>query len=239
MTAAKKIDFEAFDQRGYRMVGARDGYGEWAATYERTVEDEMDLALMARLATVAWDGAVVADLGCGTGRTGQWLSEQGAAAIDGVDVTPEMLAIARSRGVFRSLAEADVTATGLASGAYALVTSSLVDEHLADVGPFYAEAARLLQPGGTFVHVGFHPHFIMASGMPTHYDSADGEAVAIETHVHHLSEQVAAGLAAGLTLVEMHERIIDDVWVGLKPKWERYRGHPITFVLAWRKAPTP
>lgn len=74
----------------------------------------------------------------------------------------------------------------------------------------------------------------MASGMPTHYDGGDGEPVAIETHVHQLSEQVAAGLGAGLALAEMHERIIDDAWVALKPKWERYRGHPISFVLVWR-----
>lgn len=227
-----KIDFEAFDRRGYRTVDARQGYGEWAATYERTVEDEMDVALLERVTSVDWTGEV-ADLGCGTGRTGAWLAARGVTAIDGVDVTPEMLAVARARGVFRSLREGDVASTGLAGGAYDLVTSSLVDEHLADVGPMYAEAARLLRAGGAFVHVGFHPHFIMASGMPTHYDRADGEPVAIETHVHHLSEQVAAGLSAGLVLAEMHERIIDDAWVALKPKWERYRGHPISFVLAW------
>jgi SAM-dependent methyltransferase len=228
-----EIDFGAFDRRGYRTVDARQGYGEWAATYEGTVEDEMDVALLERVATVEWAGEV-ADLGCGTGRTGAWLASRGATAIDGVDVTPEMLAVARERGVFRSLRESDVAATGLDGGAYDLVTSSLVDEHLADVGPMYREAARLLRDGGAFVHVGFHPHFIMASGMPTHYDGADGEPVAIETHVHHLSEQVAAGLDAGLALAEMHERIIDDAWVALKPKWERYRGHPISFVLVWK-----
>lgn len=231
-----KIGFETFDRRGYPMVDARSGYGEWAGTYEGTVEDEMDLALLRRVTTVDWASAdAVADLGCGTGRTGQWLHEQGARNIDGVDVTPEMLEKARARdGVFRSLAVADARESGLASGAYPLATSSLIDEHLADVTPLYAEAARLLRGGGSFVHVGFHPHFIMASGMPTHYDGADGP-VAIETHVHHLSEQVTAGLAAGLQLAEMHERIIDDVWVELKPKWERYRGQPITFALVWRK----
>jgi len=230
-----KIGFETFDRRGYRMVDTRSGYGEWADTYEGTVEDEMDLALLRRVTTVDWAAAdAVADLGCGTGRTGQWLHEQGARAIDGVDVTPEMLAKAEGRGVFRSLAVADARESGLPSGAYPLATTSLIDEHLADVTPFYAEAARLLRDGGSFVHVGFHPHFIMASGMPTHYDGADGP-VAIETHVHHLSEQVTAGLAAGLQLTEMHERIIDDVWVQLKPKWDRYRGQPITFALVWRK----
>ena len=233
MTA--KIDFEAFDRRGYRTVDARRGYGEWAATYERTVEDEMDVALLERVGSVAWAGEA-ADLGCGTGRTGAWLAAHGVSAVDGVDVTPEMLAAARERGVFRTLREGDVAATGLDAGAYDLVTSSLVDEHLSDVRPMYREAARLLRAGGAFVHVGFHPHFIMASGMPTHYDGADGEPVAIETHVHHLSEQVAAGLGAGLALAEMHERIIDDAWVALKPKWARHRGHPVSFVLVWQKS---
>ena len=230
-----KIDFQAFDQRGYRTVDARSGYGEWAPHYENTVEDEMDVALLAQLTSVDWTKAqAVADLGSGTGRTGQWVNEQGAGPIDGVDVTPEMLEKAEARGVFRSLAVADARASGLPSGAYDLATSSLVDEHLQDLTPFHAEAARLLKPGGQFVHVGYHPHFIMASGMPTHYDGADGP-VAIETHVHHLSDQITSGLAAGLQVEEMRERLIDDVWVELRPKWARYRGQPITFALVWRK----
>ena len=65
------------------------------------------------------------------------------------------------------------------AASYDVVTTSLVDEHLADLRPLYAEAARLLRPGGTYAIVGFHPHFIMASGMPTHFDDADGEPVAI------------------------------------------------------------
>lgn len=230
---AAKIDFEAFDRRGYRTVDARQGYGEWAATYEQTVEAEMDVALLERVATVEWTGEV-ADLGCGTGRTGAWLASRGVTAIDGVDVTPEMLETARGRGVFRSLREADVADTGLASGAYDLVTSSLVDEHLADVRPMYAEAARLLRAGGAFVHVGFHPHFIMATGMPTHFTGASGEPLAIATHVHLISDHVTAGLGAGWTLAELREGVIDDRWIAVKPKWEKYRHHPISVAYAWR-----
>jgi len=58
-------------------------------------------------------------------------------------------------------------------------------------------------------------------------------ALAIETHVHLLSDQVAAGLGAGLTLVALHERVVDDEWVALKPRWERYRGHPVSFAFEW------
>jgi hypothetical protein len=85
------------------------------------------------------------------------------------------------------------------------------------------------------VLVGFHPHFIMAAGMPTHFDSASGEPLAIDTHVHLLSEHVSAGLAAGWTLVEMRERVIDDAWLALKPKWEQLRGQPVAFATVWRK----
>src|SRR6201996_4342306 len=221
--------FSSFDTRGYRTVAAREGYDRWAATYEDTVQDAMDIALLERL-DLDW-GALgrVADLGCGTGRTGEWLTTHGVGEIDGVDLSPGMLEAARARGVYSSLREGEVGDTGLDSAAYDLVVSCLVDEHLADLRPLYAEAARLARPGGRFVLVGFHPHFIIASGMPTHFDDAEsGESLAIETHVHLLSDHVAAGLGAGLELAALHERVVDDEWIALKPKWERFRDHPIS-----------
>jgi hypothetical protein len=35
----------------------------------------------------------------------------------------------------------------------------------------------------------------------------------------------------------MHEGLIDDAWIAKKPKWERYRSHPVSFALAWQKRP--
>jgi SAM-dependent methyltransferase len=229
-------NFSDFDRRGYRTTDVRTGYGEWVATYERTVEDAMDVALLDALDTPPWATLRrAADLGCGTGRTGAWLREHGVPAIDGVDLTPEMLARARARGVYRRLVEADVAATGLPAASYDLVTVCLVDEHLPDLRPLYREAFRLAAPGGFLVLVAFHPHFIMAAGMPTHYTSATGEPVAIETHVHLLSDHAAAALGTGWALAELRERVIDDVWLGLKPKWAPFRGHPIAAAFAWRK----
>ena len=228
-------EFAPFDRRGYRTVDVRSGYGEWVATYEDTVQDAMDLELLASLRTVTWADATVADLGCGTGRTAAWLHARGAGPIDGVDLTPEMLERARERRLHRRLMEGDVAHTGLASGGYDVVICALVDEHLAALEPLYAEAHRLAGPGGSFAIVGFHPHFIMASGMPTHYDDAAGEPVAIETHVHQLSDHVTAALEAGWTLTEMRERLIDDAWLALKPKWSALRGQPIAFAFAYRK----
>ena len=72
-----------------------------------------------------------------------------------------------------------------------------------DVRPLYEEAFRVARPGAAYVRLAFHPHFIMASGMPTHFDGVSGEPVAITTHVHLSSDHVTGGIAAGWQLAEM------------------------------------
>ena len=230
-------DFALFDRRHYRTVSPREGYRAWARTYENTVEDVMDLALLGRIESVQWTSIRrAADLGCGTGRTAAWLASVGVARIDGVDVTAEMLERARQRGLHLSLRLADVRDTGLGGGCYDLVVVSLVDEHLPTLSELYQEARRLLTSDGAFVLVGFHPFFIMASGMPTHFESDDGDPVAIETHIHLPSRHVAAARSAGLVAHELHERVIDDEWIERKPRWEPYRGWPVSFAWVWRAA---
>ncbi len=230
--------FSDFDRRGYRTVDVATGYGQWVETYEQTVEDAMDIALLDRLAEPRWPAVRrAADLGCGTGRTGAWLRRNGVTAIDGVDLTPQMLAVARSRGVHDRLVEGDVRQTGLDAGAYDLVIASLIDEHLPDLRPFYDEAWRLGAAGAHCVVVAFHPHFIMSTGMPTHFTDGSGESIAISTHVHLLGDHVTAGLGAGWTLVEMREGVVDERWLAVKPKWERFRHHPVSAALVWHRRP--
>ena len=62
-----------------------------------------------------------------------------------------------------------------------------------------------------------------------------GEPVAIETHVHLLSDHVTAALAAGWRLAELREQVIDDRWVKMKPSWTTYRDVPISFACVWRR----
>lgn len=229
-------EFARFDARHYPTVGVQDGYRAWVSSYEDTVEDTMDLALLDRIESVSWSTMTrVADLGCGTGRTAAWLRAKGATSIDGVDLTAEMLEVARGRALHDHLVEADVRATGLEGEVYDLAVCCLVDEHLPELGSLYGEAARLLRPSGVFVLVGFHPFFIMSAGMPTHFDHPDGEPVAVETHIHLLSEHLMAARVAGFAGTELHERLIDDEWIRRKPGWEQYRDWPISFAWVWSK----
>jgi SAM-dependent methyltransferase len=227
------MDFAPFDVRHYPTVAVREGYREWASTYEAVVQDEMDLRLLEGVTTVAWDGVGRAiDLACGTGRIGQWLHGRRVGRIDGVDLTPEMLAKAQGKGVYESLVVGDMRATGREAARYDLAIEVLADEHIPALPPLYREAARLTVPSGRFVIVGYHPYFLMA-GIPTHFHRADGSTLAIESHVHLMSDHVRAGLANGWVLLEMAEGLIDDAWLEKKPKWRRHAGRPVSFVMVW------
>jgi len=58
------MEFSEFDSRGYRTLDVRAGYAEWTPTYEQTVQDAMDIALLDQLTEPSW-GQVrrAADLG--------------------------------------------------------------------------------------------------------------------------------------------------------------------------------
>jgi predicted TPR repeat methyltransferase len=150
------MDHTIYDKRRYPIVDVRAGYAEWVRTYEQIVQDEMDLHLLDRLQTIDWSALrLVLDLACGTGRLGTWLKRRGAAIIDGVDLTPEMLEVARGKDVYRTLQVADVARTGLPAQAYDGCTQSLADEHLPDLRPLYREVARVTNAGRLLRACGF------------------------------------------------------------------------------------
>jgi SAM-dependent methyltransferase len=229
------MDFSHFDTRNYPTLTVQEGYAEWASTYEETVLDTMDLRLLARIQSVAWDHIQrVADLACGTGRIGVWLMQQGVTSLDGVDLTAEMLEGARAKGIYRQLLPGNIIETPLQTEAYDLVTVVLADEHLPDVHPLYREGARIARPNGYFVIVGYHPFFLL-SGIPTHFNRATGEPVTIQCFVHLLSDHVQSALAAGWELIEMHEGLVDDEWLARKPRWSKYKNQPVSFAMVWQK----
>src|SRR3954462_2181023 len=90
-------------------------YEIWASTYDDDVFGESGFTGSMRIAELLAtflpdpDSAVI-DLGCGTGAVGRRLAQLGVTTVDGVDLSPEMLAVAARTGVYRSLTVADLNA---------------------------------------------------------------------------------------------------------------------------------
>lgn len=229
------MDYSSFDIRKYPVVSVKDGYKEWSDTYEQTVYPEMDIRLLDGIKNIHWKEIHKAlDLACGTGRIGAWLKKQGVQQIDGVDITPEMLAKAAEKNVYTSLINTDVLNTQLPGGVYDLCIQVLADEHFADISHLYAEASRLTRNKGHFIIVGYHPFFLM-NGLITHFHKENGEPLAIESYVHLFSDHFKAAQRVNLSLLEMDESIIDEDWLARKPKWMDYKNRPVSFLFIWQK----
>lgn len=229
------MDFSIFDLRGYQTLTVREGYRQWVQTYEATVLDLMDLRLLARLQTIAWgEPHRVLDLACGTGRIGVWLTQYGVRRVDGLDLTAEMLAVARGKRVYDLLLLGDILQMPIAAGSYELVTMVLADEHIPDLPPLYREVARISRPAGRFVLVGYHPYFLIA-GIPTHFNREGREPAAIQSYVHLFSDHFHAATEAGWSLQEVEEGLIDEQWLLKKPRWRSYLHRPVSFALVWQK----
>jgi predicted TPR repeat methyltransferase len=90
------------------------------------------------------------DLGCGTGLCGPLLKAF-CEAIDGVDLSAQMLARAQALQVYDRLVTADVTEHLQASDArYDLVSAADVFTYIGDLTAVFGAVQRVLQPGGVF-----------------------------------------------------------------------------------------
>ena len=137
-----------------------------------------------------------------------------------------MLDRADARQLYASTRARMITATGLATAAFDGAISCMVLDHVADLAGFFAEAHRLIRPGGFLSIVDFHPFFMMR-GVPTHFP--DGEAqVAIENHVHALRDFFKCAVAAGFSVAEFEERFVTDEWADAVPGYRRHVGLPVT-----------
>lgn len=96
--------------------------------------------------------AHVLDCGCGTGMTGEALRAAGAeGVIDGVDASEASLAVARKKGVYDSLAPADLNrplehADDAVDGVLCVGVLSYVHAE-----PLFREWLRVVRPGGVVV----------------------------------------------------------------------------------------
>lgn len=129
------------------MTGARETYDAMAADYVAHAESNPWTALYEapglRALLPPPGGRRVLDAGCGGGRTSAWLVEQGAEVV-GIDVSRELLRLARERLPAATFLEADLAEPlPFEDGAFDLVVASLVMHYLRDWTPTLRELRRV------------------------------------------------------------------------------------------------
>lgn len=173
-------------------------------------------------------GKRVADIGCGGGIYSRAWHELGASTVTGVDFSRTMVDAARERAA--GLAElsfrlGDAAATGLPAASADIVFERALIHHLRDHGPCFAEARRVLAPGGTLIVQDRTPDDVRLPGSAEHLRGYFFERfprlLAIETGRRPTDRAVRTALAAaGFATVETsglwEVRKVHDRWQELR-----------------------
>ena len=183
-------------------------YDRWASSYDADDNRTRDLdARVLRASDLAVDGRDVVELGCGTAKNTVWLAER-ARRVVGLDFSRGMLEVARSRLPTGNveLLEHDVqTRWPVSDGEFDLVVADLILEHVEHVTPVFAEAARVLRPGGTMFMCELHPYRQWRGGQAHFTDEWSGETIFAPAYAHSIAEYMNAGIGAGLALCRLDE----------------------------------
>ncbi len=215
----------------------KSGYDRWAELYDHELNPLVALEeprVQAALGDVR--GLAVLDLGCGTGRHALWLAAAGAR-VTAVDFSEGMLSEARRKP------GADAVSFRVhdlhqplpfEARAFDRIVSGLVLEHLSDLGAVFAEARRVVRPGGRAVVSAMHPAMFLKGVAARFTDPQTGEKVQPGSVPHSLGDFVMAALGAGFTLEAIGEYAPDAAFAARYPRAEKYLDWPMLVVLQLR-----
>ena len=173
-------------------------YGEWADTYDSSFVEYEGYVVYLRVAELllrqrALINGPVLDVGCGTGIVGVCLREGGIEVVDGLDISPLMLAEAGNKKtkddlpVYRNLIGADLTkAVDIPDNQYAGLISAGTFTH-GHLGPDSLDELWRVAASGAVCAIGVRS---------THYESADFDGK--------LSGDVAEGKITSPDLIEVN-----------------------------------
>ncbi|RKE64287.1 methyltransferase family protein [Microbacterium sp. AG238] len=204
----------------------RAAYDTVAADYaallpDASFESPEDVALIDRFLDLLPSGARVLDAGCGAGRMLHLMRERRPdLRLVGLDLSPQMIGLARAGCPFADLAVGDLADVPLPDGSVAGVLAwySVIHAGTDELDLIADEFARVSTAGG-LVLLGFQ------SGRGTRrIDRAYGHDVSLDAVLHDPREVAAAFAARGFAVLDQRERLAR----GGEP-------HPQGFVLARRE----
>lgn len=192
-----------------RAISSVEGYAAWSERYDGPGNPffAMDEGVL-----LSWlDGiepGVAVDAACGTGRYAGHLAARGHRVV-GCDTSPEMLAVARAGLPDVRFETSDMARLPAADSSVDVVVNALAMTHVEDLGPVFAEAARVLRAGGRFLVADVRGYFCGSQLSPVLEHAADGSIGFIPSWDHPTSAYLRAALDAGFAVRDCRELVAE------------------------------
>jgi SAM-dependent methyltransferase len=175
----------------------RAGYAKVARGYRRELSGELagkplDRAMLDAFAERAGPGLLL-DIGCGPGHVARYLTDRGAR-VEGVDLSPEMIAEARAAHPELAFRVGDMFELPYAAEAVRGIVAFYAIVHTRELVRPFQEFHRVLAPGGLAL-VAFH-----VGTETVHVAELFGAATSLDFMFHSPDEVTAALVTAGFTL---------------------------------------
>lgn len=190
-----------------KKLDPQEGYARYACEYDKG-EKYWDSFEKKNLKPYIADakGKKVLDAGAGTGRIATRLQKAGAD-VTALDISPEMLAILRSKNSNIETVEGDLEDMPFADDTFDMVFSSLALVHLKKIKPLLDECYRVLKDDGKLILVNVHYR------KPLILKDEQGRYTIkcynhFPRHVRKAAEELAYGIEDEIIVTEG-----DDVWV--------------------------
>lgn len=186
----------------------QSAYNSWTYSYDAMENKTRDLdkeATRLMLADVITSNSVVLEFGCGTGKNTEWFIKN-SKKLTAVDFSQEMLnkAVEKFSNENVIFQQADITQPWVFENhTYDLVTCNLILEHVQNLNPVFAEAARVLKPNGYFFVSELHP-CKQYQGSKARFELNE-DTVSPDCFTHHVSDFFNAAQSAGLLCTELKE----------------------------------
>ena len=232
-----------------------EGFDLLADTYDARLSGDPGVLLETAAvlgALPSLTGAIVADLGCGTGRYTRQLVRLGAARTLGVDLSEAMLAraahLARRAELPIEWLRGDLNDTiALPDASLDVAVCARVVSFLPKLEAPFVRIARLLRPGGFLVVSEIHPGELAAARAAStaafrkdrapylRFTSFEGRECRLPRTPHRTADLFAAARAAGLILERLDEPVADSRLAATCPAVQDRIGVPLALVMTLRR----
>lgn len=214
------------------------GYDNWSKEYDSFDNPMIAIDEMYFPETIGTiDGLKVLDLGCGSGRYSLKLA-QNNAIVTGIDLSEGMLEKARHKTSKYNInfIKHDIQQNlPFADKSFDLVISSLVFEHIKDLGKIYSEIHRVLNDDGRFLFSEMHPSMFYKNIQAHYTDDETGKEIEIGSYRRQLCDFINPLIKTGFQIKTISEHCCNEELIKAIPKAKKHLNYPMIFIMQLKK----